>query len=72
MARKNYDGPTEEGMDAVKPSQDTTARHSRDQMLRRKGFKIHSRPKHGGAVWEKGGKLYHQEAAELLAGLDAP
>lgn len=56
----------EEGPDH--PSQDTTGRHPLDAALRHVGFRIHSRPKRGEAVWEKGGTLFPESRAVLQLG----
>ena len=45
------------------PSQDHTPRFEIDQLLRKHGFKIHSRRGDKIAVWERGGELYTQNQA---------
>ncbi len=50
---------------AGSPSQDNTKRYPTDQLLRKFGYVIHSRPKEGQAIWAKRGKLFTQEEAIL-------
>jgi type I site-specific restriction endonuclease len=55
---------TEEEADKEHPSEDHTSRHSVDQLLRRKGWKIEARPRKGEPVWSKLGKSKPQSVAE--------
>lgn len=47
------------------PSRESKARFPEDITLRLAGFKIHSRPAVGQAVWERGGVLFLQAEALL-------
>ena len=49
------------------PSQSKSRCCEEDQLLRRNGYVIHSRPKQGEAIWSKEGQLYkHSEAIRSL------
>lgn len=37
-----------------------STRCTRDVVYRQFGFRIHSRPKNGGAIWERGGHYYSE------------
>lgn len=42
--------------------------HPQDITLRRNKFKIHSRPKSGSALWQKGNKVYTEQEALAMCG----
>ncbi len=53
---------------AVHPSQDHTARHPTDDLLRLHSFRIHTRWRNDEPRWTRGGKVYKQsEAVEIVA-----
>lgn len=53
-----------------KPMRDTTNRFHYDAILRRKGFRIHSRPKKGPAIWLLGDTPYTYEEALKSIGVE--
>lgn len=62
---------SKEGIDPdYHPSQDTTDRCREDTLLRKAGFKIHSRPRTGEAVWSRKGKRYRHSQAVKKAGIE--
>ena len=48
------------------PSQDRTFRHAGDALLRRHGFRIHSRPKGDRPLWQRDGVVMAEETALAL------
>lgn len=53
----------------VQLSKEYRDRLTEDGLIRRHGFKIHTRSSKGCVLWEKEGKLYTQEEALMYAGL---
>ena len=58
-------------VDEGHPSQDNTGRFALDQLLRKHGFRIMSRPRGAEAVWVKGGKKYYQTEALYTLDMDS-
>lgn len=48
-------------------SKDRTNRYPTDQMLRRAGFRIYSRPDKGPILWEKNGRVVQENIAVDIA-----
>lgn len=45
---------------------DHSRRHVGDAELRECGFRIHTRPEKGPALWDRSGKVYTEERAKAL------
>lgn len=58
-----------ESSEMESPSADHTTRCYRDQMIRKCGYTIKSRPNRGEAVWERDGITYTQSAVLQREGL---
>lgn len=72
---------------ALRQPSDRTKNLSLDDLFRRNGFSIYSRPKNGPPIWARNGKKYHHAevvsllhpadvedacfAAEMMRGMDA-
>lgn len=63
MARMS---PTEQAL-LEHPSKETRVIHPDDDLLRRYGFKIHSRPRGGIDLWERAGQVFSTREAMRIA-----
>ena len=59
--------PPPEVVDDERPSQCRTRRFPDDDLLRRRGFSIHARPRGGPAVWKRGDEYLIVTTAVLVA-----
>lgn len=70
MAVRNDPTPTQSHTQPRENSRERADRYPADTFLREHGFKIHSRPKTGPAVWERHGVAYpHDEAVTYARAL---
>jgi hypothetical protein len=46
------------------PSQDMTTRYADDALFRECGYRIHSRPENGEAIWTRDGRMFSE--SELI------
>lgn len=63
MSDHRYPKREEEAEDSRESRASTSMVHSEDVELRKRGFRIHARPKNGEPVWERGGVLFRQSEA---------
>jgi hypothetical protein len=66
MAVKEVITPTESYGEVRKSTEEKRDRFPNDQRLRRFGFRIHSRPSNGPAVWERNGHIYEWSEAQRI------
>jgi hypothetical protein len=54
--------PTQDALSGVSPSQDNTSRCARDQRIRSRGWRIHSRVRDNEPLWIKEGVVLPEQA----------